>query len=363
MLKKLDWYIIKKFLSTFFFVVLIITMISVIIDFSDKVEDFIEEEDLTYYQIIFDYYLNWIIWINGLIFPLGVLIAVIFFTSRMAFNSEIISIFNAGVSFNRLMVPYLVTGGFLTALHLLGNHYVIPIANDTHYTFQHKYIYKHSEKGKDSKIHLFVGPQKKVYVERYYKRDTSAKNIRIEKIKGNQLTYLFKADIAKWQREPNIWKFKNYEIRTFNERKESILIAEGSELDTALNLTHQDFIYYNEDKEMMTTPQMLAFMDLQRKKGKGNLNKYETELQRRTTEPFSIIILTIIGLAIAARKVRGGIGLHLAIGLGICAIFVFLSKFSITFANSEILPPMIGVWVPNIIFGFIAMYLVANAQK
>ena len=337
-------------------------MISVIIDFSDKVEDFIEEE-ASIRQIIFDYYLNWVLWINGLLFPLGVLIAVVFFTSRMAFNSEIISIFNAGISFRRLMFPYLLAGGFLTALHLIGNHYVIPRANETHYNFQHTYIYKHSEKGKDNDIHLFVGPQKKVYVERYYKRDTSAKNLRIEKIENNQLTYLFKAGIAKWQGEPNKWKFKNYEIRTFNKNKESLLIAEGEELDTTLNLTHLDFIYYNEDKEMMTTPHLMSFMDVRRKKGKGNLKKYETELHRRTAEPFTILILTIIGLAVAARKVRGGMGLHLAIGVGIGALYIFLSKFSITFATNESLPPMLGVWMPNIIFFIVAIFLVSKAQK
>ena len=162
MLKKLDWYIIKKFLSTFFFTVLIITMISIIIDFSDKIEDFIEEEGITIKMIVIDYYFNWVLWINGLLFPLGVLIAVVFFTSRMAFNSEIISIFNAGVSFRRLMVPYLVAGGFLTALHLIGNHYVIPRANETHYNFQHTYIYKQSQKVNDANMHLFVGPHKKV---------------------------------------------------------------------------------------------------------------------------------------------------------------------------------------------------------
>ena len=362
MLKKLDWYIIKKFLSTFFFTVLMITLISIIIDFSDKVEDFIEEP-VSMKQILVDYYLNWVLWINGLLFPLGVLIAVVFFTSRMAFNSEIISIFNAGISFRRLMVPYLVAGGFLAALHFIGNHYVIPKANETHWNFQHTYIYKHSDKGKDSNIHLFVGPSQKVYVDRYYKRDTSAKNIRIETIEDNKLTYLFKAGTAKWNGPPNKWKFINYEIRTFNDKKESILIAEGEELDTTLNLTSQDFIYYDEDKEMMTSPQLLEFMAIQRRKGKGNIKKYETELQRRSAEPFTIIILTIIGLAVAARKVRGGMGLHLAIGVGIGAIYIFLSKFSITFATNESLPPMLGVWIPNIIFTFVAIYLVAKAQK
>lgn len=337
-------------------------MLAIIIDFSDKVEDFIEEP-VTLKQILIDYYLNWTLWINGLLFPLGVLISVVFFTSRMAFNSEIISIFNAGISFRRLMVPYLVAGGFLTILHLIGNHYVIPIANDTHWTFQHTYIYKHSEKGKDTQIHLFVEPQKKVYVERYYKRDTFAKNIRIEKIENNQLTYLFKANIAKWMGPPNNWKFKNYEIRTFNGQKESLLIEQGKELDTTLNLTHEDFIYYNEDKEMLTTPRLMEFIDIRKSKGKGNIKKYETELHRRTADPFTILILTIIGLAVAARKVRGGMGLHLAIGVGIGAIYIFLSKFSITFATNESLPPIVGVWIPNIVFAIVAVILVSKAQK
>ena len=362
MLKILDRYIIKQFLSTFFFTVLIITMISVVIDFSDKVEDFIEEP-VSMKQILVDYYLNWILWINGLLFPLGVLIAVVFFTSRLAFNSEIISIFNAGISFRRLMVPYLIAGGFLTALHLVGNHYVIPRANETHYNFQHTYVYKHSDKGKNNDIHLFVKPNEKVYVDQYYKRDTSIKNLRIERIEDNQLTYLFEATTAKWEKEPNIWKFKNYKIRTFDGNNESILIAEGEELDTTLNLTATDFIYYKEDKEMMTTPDLLEFMEIQRKKGKGNIRKYETELYRRTAEPFTILILTIIGLAVAARKVRGGMGLHLAIGVGIGALYIFLSKFSITFATNESVPPAIGVWIPNLIFFLVAIYWVSKAQK
>ena len=362
MLKTLDRYIIKKFLSTFFFTVLIITMISIIIDFSDKVEDFIEE-DVTIQQIIVDYYLNWILWINGLLFPLGVLIAVVFFTSRMAFNSEIISIFNAGVSFKRLMIPYLVAAGFLASLHFVGNHYVIPHANETHYDFQHTYIYHYSEKGKDNDIHLFVGANKKVYVDRYFKKDTSIRNIRIEKIEDNHLSYLFKAKKAKWKKEPNLWTFKDYEIRTFNGLEESILIKKGEELDTTLNLTHLDFIYFSEDKETMDTPRLLAYMETRRKKGQGEIKKYETELHRRSAEPFTILILTIIGLAIAARKVRGGMGLHLAIGVGIGAIYIFLSKFSITFATNETLPPMLGVWLPNIIFSIVAIILVFKAQK
>ena len=362
MLKKLDWYIIKKFLSTFFFAVLIISMLSLVIDFMDKVDDFIEEP-VTMKQIIVDYYMNWLLWINGLLFPLCVLIAVVFFTSRMAYDSEIISILNAGVSFNRLMVPYFLTACFLMGLHLIGNHYVIPLANDKHYDFQHKYIYKYSEQANNNNIHIFVEPETKVYVDTYYKKDTSLRNFRIEKISNNQLTYVLKAKTGKWLKPPNQWTLKDYEIRTFNQQKESILIGKGESIDTTINLTPEDFVYFNEDKEMMTSPRLLAFMEVQRQKGKGNIKKYETEFHRRTAEPFTILILTFIGMSVAARKVRGGMGLQLAIGVAIGALYIFLSKFSITFATNESLPSIIGVWIPNITFGTVALYLVFTAQK
>lgn len=362
MIKKIDGYIIKKYLSTFFFTMLIFTMISVIIDFSDRVEDFIEE-DVTVHEIVFDYYLNWMLWINGLLFPLYALIAVIFFTSRLAYNSEIISILNAGVSFKRLMVPYLFTGCFLGFLHLIGNHYFIPIGNKVHYDFQHTYIWKHNDKGKTSDVHMFIEPHTVAYIKYYRKQDSTARDIQIEKFDGNDLVFMLKSRSAKWLGPPNKWKLKNYEIRTFDGLKETIFVEKTKDLDTTLNITPADFVEFVNQNEMMNTSELLQFINNQKMRGAGNTKTYEVQLHKRTSEPISIIILTIIGLAVAGRKVRGGIGLHLAMGVGLGASYIFLSKFSNTFAINESLPSILGVWIPNIIFGIIAFYLVKKAQK
>ncbi len=362
MFKKIDKYIIKKFLSTFFFTMLIFSMLSVIIDVSNNIEDFIEEE-ASIRQIIFDYYLNWVLWINGLLIPLYALIAVIFFTSRMAYNSEIISILNAGVSFRRLMRPYLLAGGFIMFLHLLGNHYLIPAGNQIHYDFQHKYIWKHNDKGKTSDVHLFIGPQTTAYIKHYRKRDSTARDIKVERYQDNKLVYLLKAKSAEWIGPPNRWKLKDYQVRTFDGMKETFELKAKEELDTTLNIAPEDFVDYVNQHEMMTTYRLINYINTQQARGIKNTKRYKVELHRRTAEPFTVLILTIIGMTIAARKVRGGMGFHLALGVALGAIYIFLSKFSATFATNESLPPIIGVWFPNIVFSLIAVRLVSRAQK
>ena len=349
MLKILDKYIIKKYLSTFFFIVIIFTLISIVIDLSEKIEDFIEE-DVTIMEILVDYYPNWILWINGLLFPLYALMTVVFFTSRMAYNSEIISILNAGVSFQRLLRPYLIAGAVIFSLHLVGNHVFIPYGNKAHFDFQHKYVWKNNDKGKTHDVHRFIGPQTKIYIDHYNKNSKKAIDFRIEKFKKSELVYLLKAESAEWLGPPDKWKIKNYTIRSFNGNKETFINGEGATIDTTINLTPEDFVRYINHKEMMDTKELHHFINAEKKRGAGNTKTYEVELYRRTSEPFTILILTLIGVAVASRKVRGGMGFHLALGVAIGAIYIFLSKFSTTFATNESLSPLLGVWIPNIVF-------------
>ncbi len=362
MLKILDRYLMRKYLSTFLFTCLVFSLIAIIIDFSEKVEEFIDEH-LSAQQVIFEYYINFIIYINGILWPLFALIAVIFFTSRLAYNSEIIASLAAGISFRRLMVPYALSAALIAGVHLLANHYFIPYGNKSRVTFEHKYIWKESDHGKTRDVHLFIGPETKVYVRYYSKPDSAARNIRIERFQDGSLVELLRADRAEWQGPPNRWKLRNYEIRRFRGLHEEIVIGRGQEIDTAFNLTPRDFVWYANEKEMLTTPELKAHIAREQQRGVVNTRIYEVELYRRTADPFTIIILTFIGMPLAARKVRGGMGLHLALGVGIGAIFIFLSRFTITFAMNETMPPLLGVWLPNIIFGGIAAYLVRKAQK
>lgn len=362
MLNIFDRYIASKFLKTFFFVVLIFAMIASVIDFSEKVEKFIET-DITTYQITVEYYPNFVIYISGLLWPLFTLISVIFFTSRMAFNSEIISVFNAGISFQRLIRPYLIVATFLALMHLLGNHYFIPNGNKTRLDIERQYIWRNNDKGKKDNVHMFLSPDTKIYVNSYSKRDSSARNFMLERYEDGQLVYLLKANPAEWLGPPNKWRLKNYQIRTFNDMNESLEIGVGEELDTTLNLKPSDFVDFLNQQYEMTTPELRAFINDKAKRGTGGSEKYEIELYRRSAEPFTILILTLIGVAIAARKVRGGIGFHLALGIGVGAMYILLSRFAIVFANGQVLHPMLGIWLPNIVFGAVAAVLVTKAQK
>lgn len=371
MLKQIDKYIIGKYLTTFFFTVLLFTMVSVVIDFSSQVDKFLEEA-CTLEEIVVDYYLAFIPWINGLLFPLFALIAVIFFTSRMATNSEIISILNAGVSFKRMMVPYLIASGGICILHLIGNHYIIPLGNKSKVDFEHTYIYKNQDKGETRDVHLLLDrdeeeeTQSKAYIRYYRKRDTSAKDLILERFENNRLVMRLKAKSANWigsRDSINNWQLKDYELRTFDGDQENMIFGVRKTIDTLLNLYPEDFVFYENDKLTLTTPELRRAIELEKQRGVRTTKSYSIEILRRTAEPFTIIIVTLIGMAIASRKVRGGLGLHLALGIALGATYVFLSKFSTTFATNQSLPPALAVWAPNIIFTAILIWLISKAQK
>ena len=362
-MKKLDWYIIGKFLRTFFFVVLIFSLVSMIVDFSEKIERFIES-DITKQIIILEYFPTFLLFILGFLWPMLTLIAVIFFTGRMADNSEIISILNAGVSFWRLLRPYLVSAGFLFVLYLAGVHFVVPWANAHRAELERVYFNRGRDEGKTTNVHFFVAPDVKVYMTHYNKRDSAARNFRIEHIVDNQLVSLTKARSAKFVRgEPDRWRLDNYEIRTFDGLDETIEVGNRMTLDTVLNLHPRDFVEYREQQSSLTTPELLSELRKQQERGAGNIRKYQVELARRSAEPFTIFILTLIGLSVAGRKVRGGMGIQLALGIFIGALFVFLSRFASTITSSADLPVYLGMWMPNILFFAAAMYFVSNAQR
>lgn len=363
MLKKLDWYIIGKFLRTFAFVVLIFSMVTLIIDFSEKIERFIES-DISKMEITFGYFPAFLTFILGFLWPMMTLISVVFFTGRMANNSEVISVLNAGVSFWRFLRPYLFTAGFLSLLYVIGLNFVIPAGNAHRGYLDRTYFNRSRDQGKTSNVHMFVAPNTKVFMTHFSKRDSSARNFRIEYIEDNRLKRLTKARTARFvPGDPDIWQLKNYESRTFDGEEESIVIGGGALLDTVLNLDPVDFIDYKEQQAAMNTPTLIRHLHKQRERGAGNIRKYEVELARRTAEPFTLFILTLIGVSVAGRKTRGGMGVQLAIGIFIGALFIFLSRFASTISASANLPVYLGMWMPNIVFAIAAAYFISKAQR
>lgn len=362
MLKILDRYIIIKMLSTFLFTMLIFTMISVVIDFSEKVRQFIEEP-ITIKEIILVYYPNFILYINGLLLPLFSLIAVVFFTSRLAFNSEIISILNAGISFKRLMRPYIIGATIIGSFSLLANHWLIPEGNKIRLNIEHTYIHKNDDKGMTRNVHLFTNPNTKVYIKNWRKIDSTAQGLHIEEYQDNQLVFLLRAESAEWMGAPNHWKISDYEIRKFDGNQEKLIEEEKVQLDTTIDLTPSDFIDYLNQQTMMNTRELNEYIANQKARGVSNTRKYEVEKHRRSTDAYTIIILTVIGMSIAGRKVRGGMGLHLALGVGIGAAYIFLSRFATVFATGYALPVILGIWIPNLVFTLIAYIIVSKSQR
>jgi lipopolysaccharide export system permease protein len=359
---KIDWYLFKKFMATFFFTVLIFTMITVIVDFSEKVERFVESE-ISQQEIIFGYFPNFVIFIHGMLFPLFTLISVVFFTSRLANNSEVLSIFNAGVSFRRLLRPYLLGAVIIAGLHAVGSHYFIPKGTKIRMNLENTYFYTDRDIGKQRNIHLFVDTNTIAYINFWRRSDSVMRDIRLETYTKHELTAILKAATAAWQGPPDKWRLTNYEIRTFDGLNESIVLGQGEQLDTTFNLAPADFVDYKDQQAMMTTSELSTYIAKQKARGAGNTAKYEAEYHRRLAEPATVLILCLIGVAVAGRKVRGGLGIHLAIGILLGALFLILSRFSAVFAAGNALPIILSVWLPNMLFGGIAAVLVWRAQE
>ncbi|HAY71051.1 MAG TPA: YjgP/YjgQ family permease, partial [Saprospirales bacterium] len=332
-LKRLDIYIIQKYLGTFFFSMLLITMVAIVIDFPERIDHFINES-VTFKEILFDYYLNFIPWINAILWPLFALIAVIFFTSRLAKDTEFVAMLSSGISYYRLLLPYLAGALVIASLHWTGNNYIVPKSTRIKAEFENKYIYKANQKVDSDNVQFMLDPQSIAFLRYYRYRDTSAIDFRIETYDGQKMVKYLSAQRIKFKKEPNIWTIEDYYIRTISGKREMLKVKRGESLDTMLNLVPKDFVRYKNQREMMTSSEMRELIKYERQKGISTANNLVVELQRRNADSVTILILTIIGFAIASRKSREGTGLNLALGAGIGAIFVVTSRFAIAFSNS-----------------------------
>ena len=358
----LDRYIIRKFLSTFFFTAMLFSIIAITINFSEHIEKFVDKP-VTKKEIFLDYYLNFIPYINGLLWPIFALIAVIFFTSRMARNTEVVAMLNAGMSYRRFLRPYLIASGLLALVYLLGNHIFFPRGNKTMMTFENKYVFPNNYRVKSSNIHLFIGPDTKVFIANYHTHDSTGTGFRLERYADLRLMYLLQAKSFEYLPGQKKWRLKDYTIREWVDDKEKYYSGGTQDLDTTLALYPSDFVYYTNDKEMMTSAELNKFINYEKERGLGASRIMRSEYHRRWAEPVTIIILTVIGASIASRKLRGGMGLNLALGVWIGAMFIFLSKFALTFSTNLHLNPMLSMWIPNILFGLMSLLLLRRAQQ
>jgi len=361
-MKILDWYILKRYLVTFLFTLLILIPIAIAIDIAEKIDNFLEHANLGFLEIVNDYYLNFIIYYANTFMPLAVFIAVILFTSKLANNTEIIAMSNAKISFERLMVPYFIGATLITILALLMNHFVVPSSSKIRKKFEQTYIKK--QKITDNYVQNFslqLTDSTYIFIKNYNINSNTGQNFTSEVYDGLELKSKLMAESIRWNTKDSTFTLNDFRKRILHTKTDSIY--KGNALDTIFDFTPKDLIYKSALAQEMPSGELLSFIKLSEKRGVSNLNAYLVEFHKRTSLPVATYILTIIAVALAFRKRRGGTGVNLAIGVGIMFIYVFFLKISEVLGGVAGVNSLLYVWSPNIAFGILAAYLYRNARK
>jgi lipopolysaccharide export system permease protein len=361
-IKIIDRYIIGKFLGTFFFCLALILTIAVVFDFAEKIDNFMERH-APVHEIIFNYYLNFIPYFATLFAPLFVFIAVIFFTSKMAINTEIIAILNSGMSFKRMMYPYFISALVIAIFTFFLTNFVIPKANLTRMVFEDIYYHPASRKNVTiESIHRYVDKNTYVYMGTFNPMNQRGQNFTIEKFSDSgRLESKLSATSVFYDTIINKWTAINYYIRQINGNNE--VFKKGRQIDTAINVTPKSFSTDPGLVGTMTYRELEDYINLLQLQGSDELKLFLIEKHRRFANPFAVFILTLIGVSLSSRKIRGGIGMNIGIGLILSFSYILFLQFASQFSLKGDLNPMLAMWIPNIIYSFIAVVLYKLAPK
>ncbi|MBQ6074166.1 MAG: LptF/LptG family permease [Bacteroidales bacterium] len=359
--KILDRYIIRKFLGTFLFTILIAIVIVVIFDLSEKIDKFVDKQ-VPVKEIVFEYYAGFIPWLVNSFSPLFVFISAIFFTSKLAQNSEIVAMLSGGISFRRLMAPYLFSAGVIALLSLVLGLYIIPPANQHRLDFENKYI-KTQQIAADNmrNIHYQLSPGEFVYVEQFSRWANTAYRFTLERMENNRIVTKLSAESAAWDSTMGGWKLKNYFVRDFY--GESEVVSTGRAADTVISLTIDDFYRRKNIVESLSERDLNELIKTQKMRGDALVQRSLIEKNNRIAMPFSAFVLTIMAVSLSSRKKRGGLGLNIGIGLALSFSYILFMRFSQMFVQTGMMPPAIALWIPNIVYAIIAGILYKIAPK
>lgn len=359
---RLDWYIIRKFIGTYIFSIVLIISIALVFDFNENLSKFTKYH-APWRAIVFDYYANFIPYYSNLFSPLFVFIAVIFFTSKLAGNSEIIAMLSSGVSFRRLIRPYMISCVLIASVTFYLNSFVIPHGTVIRQNFES--LYRNSKKNTSAEnVQLQVGKGTVAYIQHYDDRYKRGYGFSLDKFEGKKLVSHMTAMEIQYDTIADAkyhWKATNWKTRTLVGLRERIVT--GDVKDTVILMEPTDLVYSKGQQETFTSPELLDYISKQTSRGSGNVVQYEVEFHKRIAMSFSSFILTIIGLSLSARKRKGGMGLYLGIGLGLSFGYIMLQTVSSTFAINAGTPPVLAAWIPNLIFAFIAYFCYRHAPR
>lgn len=361
-MKIIDWYILKKLFTTFFYSIFLFTIIAVAIDVSEKTDDFVKS-GLSFSEIVMQYYIGFIPFIIAMLFPLFAFIAVIFFTSKMALRTEIVAIIASGTSFSRFLRPYWIGGISLGLLLMVATNFYLPMANGLRTTFEARYVKGSYDPLMRTNKNIYFRIDSFTYagVRNY---DTTSKvggPFFMHRIKDNELVYNLRAEVIKWDTAKNKWILQTLVERSINGLDENV----KTEVQKIMNFNFKPYELSRDEyaKDKLTTPELAEYIKLESLRGSEGINSLKVEEYRRFATPVAVLILTLIGGIVASRKVRGGSGAHMALGIVLATLFILMDKFSTIFSSKGNLPPLIAAWIPNIVFIVVAFYLYRKAPK
>lgn len=361
-IKRLDWYIIKKFIGTYFFSIALIISISIVFDFNENLAKF-SQYQAPAKAIIFDYYANFIPYFANLFSPLFVFIAVIFFTSKLAGNSEIIAMLAAGVSFKRLMRPYMISCIMIASLSYYLSAYVIPHGTVIKQNFESMYKNKKRNTAAEN-VQMQVGKGVIAYIQHYDNNAKRGYGFSLDKFENKRLVSHLTASEIQYDTISDSkyhWQLSHWKIRNMRGLREKI--TSGVKMDSVILMEPTDLVYSKGQQETFTSPELKEYISKQIGRGSGNVVQYQVEYHKRIASSFASFILTTIGLSLSARKRKGGMGLYLGIGLALSFGYIMLQTVSATFAINADTPPMLAAWIPNIIFAVVAYFCYRNAPN
>ncbi len=358
MITLIDRYILKQFLVTFFFILGMVMAIAVMVDVVEKIDEFVEKNP-PFWEIVFNYYLNFIPYWGNLLSPIVVFLAVIFFTSRMAGRSEIVAILSGGASFYRLMLPYLGTGIFLALIGFTLKSFIIPTSTADRIEFEYKYI-KHRPFINNRNVHKRIAADTYMSIGFYNSARMEGTTVGFEQVEDEKIILKMDARKMTWIDSLEIWQLRDVRIRTIDSTREVLTFRD--EIDTTFMLTPDDIYVKDQKAETMTLPQLVNYIELEEMRGSDILRELYIERHRRFSDPVALIILTLIGYAMSTRKTRGGVALQIGLGLGICFVYVALLVMGQAFVDVDF-PAFVGVWLANIVFLPIAIGLLMVVPK
>ena len=360
MIKRLDWYIIRKFMVTFIMSILFLALIIIIFDISEKIDDFVRKE-VPLHEIAFDYYLNFVPYFINQYSPMFVFLTVIFFTSKMTQDSEVVAMLSSGISYHRIVRPYLISAAIIATVSLVAGMWILPRSNATRVQFEQKYnSYRKVKMGHD--MHYKLENDVFVYFESFSAYNNTAYNFTMEDLHGGRLHSKLSAESAQFDTTSSTWKLRNYVIRDYDEGLQDH-IRSGRQLDTVFSMTRDDFFRNRYTIQQLNQQELNQLIRTQHMRGDASVNMSLIEKHNRFSLPISAFILTIIGLSLCTKKKRGGMGWNLAAGTGLGFSYILFMQFSEMFVITDTLPAQVAVWLPNAIYAVIAVVLYIKAPK